>query len=171
REAAGGDDTETALGVRQGQRARVEGHDPGQLLQDLLDRVLEPGLAVDGLQDVLERLRFDPPQPLRLHREGERHAAPLAGDLLAHGVQGLGAMGRVQPAETLLHLPKEAFHVHDFADCSRRPPAGPGPGLESLAEEAVDRQRILFVCTANVDRSRTAEDLYRADPRYEVLSA
>jgi predicted protein tyrosine phosphatase len=32
-------------------------------------------------------------------------------------------------------------------------------------------QRILFVCTANVDRSRTAEDLYRADPRYEVLSA
>ena len=35
----------------------------------------------------------------------------------------------------------------------------------------MDRQRILFVCTANVDRSRTAEDLYRADPRYEVLSA
>lgn len=33
------------------------------------------------------------------------------------------------------------------------------------------RQRILFVCTANIDRSRTAEDLYRADPRYEVLSA
>jgi predicted protein tyrosine phosphatase len=35
----------------------------------------------------------------------------------------------------------------------------------------VARQRILFVCTANVDRSRTAEDLYRSDPRYEVLSA
>jgi predicted protein tyrosine phosphatase len=35
----------------------------------------------------------------------------------------------------------------------------------------VNRQRILFVCTANVDRSRTAEDLYRTDPRYEVLSA
>jgi predicted protein tyrosine phosphatase len=35
----------------------------------------------------------------------------------------------------------------------------------------VDRQRILFVCTANVDRSRTAEDLYGGDPRYEVLSA
>ena len=33
------------------------------------------------------------------------------------------------------------------------------------------RQRILFVCTANVDRSRTAEDLYAADPRYEVRSA
>lgn len=33
------------------------------------------------------------------------------------------------------------------------------------------RERILFVCTANVDRSRTAEDLYRGDPRYEVLSA
>jgi predicted protein tyrosine phosphatase len=35
----------------------------------------------------------------------------------------------------------------------------------------VHRERILFVCTANVDRSRTAEDLYRHDPRYEVLSA
>ena len=35
----------------------------------------------------------------------------------------------------------------------------------------MSRQRILFVCTANIDRSRTAEDLYRADPRYEVLSA
>jgi len=33
------------------------------------------------------------------------------------------------------------------------------------------RERILFVCTANVDRSRTAEDLYAEDPRYEVRSA
>ena len=32
-------------------------------------------------------------------------------------------------------------------------------------------QRILFVCTGNVDRSRTAEDLYGRDPRYEVRSA
>jgi protein-tyrosine phosphatase len=32
-------------------------------------------------------------------------------------------------------------------------------------------QRILFICTGNVDRSRTAEDLYRDDPRYEVRSA
>src|SRR4029079_18854150 len=35
----------------------------------------------------------------------------------------------------------------------------------------VPRERILFLCTANVDRSRTAEDLYRDDPRYEVRSA
>ena len=33
------------------------------------------------------------------------------------------------------------------------------------------REHILFVCTANVDRSRTAEDLYRDDPRFEVKSA
>jgi predicted protein tyrosine phosphatase len=33
------------------------------------------------------------------------------------------------------------------------------------------RERILFVCTANVDRSRTAEDMYRRDERYEVRSA
>lgn len=32
------------------------------------------------------------------------------------------------------------------------------------------RERILFVCTANVDRSRTAEDLYENDPRFEVKS-
>jgi predicted protein tyrosine phosphatase len=28
----------------------------------------------------------------------------------------------------------------------------------------------LFICTANVDRSKTAEDLYRDDERYEVRS-
>ncbi len=33
------------------------------------------------------------------------------------------------------------------------------------------REHILFVCTGNVDRSRTAEDLYGDDPRYEVRSA
>lgn len=33
------------------------------------------------------------------------------------------------------------------------------------------REHILFVCTANVDRSKTAEDLYQDDPRYEVKSA
>ncbi|NWG13961.1 MAG: phosphotyrosine protein phosphatase [Acidobacteria bacterium] len=32
-------------------------------------------------------------------------------------------------------------------------------------------RRLLFVCTANQHRSRTAEDLYRRDPRYEVRSA
>jgi predicted protein tyrosine phosphatase len=35
----------------------------------------------------------------------------------------------------------------------------------------LEPERILFICTANVDRSRTAEDLYRHDPRYEVRSA
>ena len=34
-----------------------------------------------------------------------------------------------------------------------------------------NRERILFVCTANIDRSPTAEALYAGDPRYEVLSA
>lgn len=32
-------------------------------------------------------------------------------------------------------------------------------------------KRILFVCTANQHRSRTAEDLYSSDPRLEVRSA
>jgi len=37
--------------------------------------------------------------------------------------------------------------------------------------EEPPRERILFVCTANQDRSPTAERLYREDPRYEVRSA
>jgi len=32
------------------------------------------------------------------------------------------------------------------------------------------KQRVLFVCTANIDRSKTAEDLYEGDPRFEVKS-
>jgi len=44
--------------------------------------------------------------------------------------------------------------------------------VQSPGKEAVtSRERILFVCTANIDRSRTAEDLYRDDERYEVRSA
>ncbi len=31
-------------------------------------------------------------------------------------------------------------------------------------------EHVLFVCTANVDRSKTAEDLYEKDPRFEVKS-
>jgi len=51
--------------------------------------------------------------------------------------------------------------------------SGPVPGRTRIfdKEAPLGRERILFVCTANVDRSRTAEDLYRDDPRYEVLSA
>ncbi len=40
-----------------------------------------------------------------------------------------------------------------------------------MSVDRCPRERILFVCTANVDRSRTAEDLYREDERYEVRSA
>jgi protein-tyrosine phosphatase len=40
-----------------------------------------------------------------------------------------------------------------------------------VAIDPAPRERILFVCTDNVDCSRTAEDLYRADERYEVRSA
>ena len=47
----------------------------------------------------------------------------------------------------------------------------PGPRTIGPEEAATARERILFVCTANVDRSRTAEDLYSRDPRYEVRSA
>jgi predicted protein tyrosine phosphatase len=49
-----------------------------------------------------------------------------------------------------------------------------GPALDynsSWRSTSLDRLRLLFVCTANVDRSRTAEDLYAGDLRYEVRSA
>jgi predicted protein tyrosine phosphatase len=41
----------------------------------------------------------------------------------------------------------------------------------SLPDIELRKERILFVCTANLDRSPTAEDLYRHDPRYDVRSA
>ncbi|TVR32726.1 MAG: phosphotyrosine protein phosphatase [Spirochaetaceae bacterium] len=34
-----------------------------------------------------------------------------------------------------------------------------------------NKQRVLFVCTANQQRSPTAEEMYRNDPRFEVRSA
>jgi predicted protein tyrosine phosphatase len=34
-----------------------------------------------------------------------------------------------------------------------------------------DNERLLFVCTANQQRSPTAEEMYKDDPRFEVRSA
>ena len=56
------------------------------------------------------------------------------------------------------------------AECSRevRPPCGRCAGVSRYnrggARLTLVRERILFVCTANVDRSPTAEDLYAAIP-------
>ncbi len=46
----------------------------------------------------------------------------------------------------------------------------PGPRTIGGEEAATARERILFICTANVDRSKTAEDLYGDDERYAVRS-
>ncbi len=46
----------------------------------------------------------------------------------------------------------------------------PGPRTIGGEEAATHREHILFICTANVDRSKTAEDLYRDDERYAVRS-
>ncbi len=40
-----------------------------------------------------------------------------------------------------------------------------------MTVEQPPRERILFVCTANLDRSPTAQDLYSEDARYQVRSA
>jgi predicted protein tyrosine phosphatase len=48
----------------------------------------------------------------------------------------------------------------------------PGPHTIGVVTfDSPGRERILFVCTANVDRSPTAESLYADDERYEVRSA
>jgi predicted protein tyrosine phosphatase len=49
--------------------------------------------------------------------------------------------------------------------------AGGPAAIRIEGVERPEREHILFICTANVDRSRTAEDLYRDDPRYDVRSA
>ena len=71
--------------------------------------------------------------------------------------RAFGAM-RPRPARRGASPPPEGggSHVHGFPGLYQTAPRGPGPGLESDERETVDRQRILFVCTANVDRSRTA---------------
>ena len=64
--------------------------------------------------------------------------------------------------------------MHFATQCSRLGPAAGSARsrLESWSRRlALRPQRILFVCTANVDRSRTAQDLYKDDHRYEVESA
>jgi predicted protein tyrosine phosphatase len=60
-----------------------------------------------------------------------------------------------------------------LGDSTRLAPTGSARSarIPVRKESRLGRERILFICTANVDRSRTAEDLYRDDPRYEVLSA
>src|SRR5439155_12044373 len=49
-EAAGGDDAERPVGAEQAERAGVHDDDARELLEYLLDRLVEAGLAVDGLQ-------------------------------------------------------------------------------------------------------------------------
>jgi predicted protein tyrosine phosphatase len=46
-----------------------------------------------------------------------------------------------------------------------------GTAYNRSEERTTTRERILFVCTANRDRSPTAEELYSRDGRYEVRSA
>jgi predicted protein tyrosine phosphatase len=57
-----------------------------------------------------------------------------------------------------------------ISDCAAGVSVPPGPRTIGGEEAATARERILFICTANVDRSKTAEDLYRDDERYAVRS-
>ena len=169
------DDAALPGGIRPGEGREIESHHPLQLLQDLFDRVLEAGLAVDRLQHLAQGLRLHPSPPLGLDGELGLHAAPLARDLLAHGVQDLlRASASPRPASRVSTSRSRrsvfmVFMALALRECSR---LDRGPPLDTMpGGRPVTRERILFVCTANVDRSRTAEDLYADDPRYEVRSA
>jgi len=74
---------------------------------------------------------------------------------------------KVEAGETSLDLAQHPVDIHPGTGVSL--PPEPRTILER--EAVTNRERILFVCTANIDRSRTAEDLYRDDERYEVRSA
>ena len=71
------------------------------------------GLAVDGLQDLAQRLRFHPALALRLHRRVRAGLpAPLARDLLAHGVQRFRPVRVGEVGQPLLDFAEEAVGVH-----------------------------------------------------------
>jgi protein-tyrosine phosphatase len=94
--------------------------------------------------------------------------APLAGQGLAERLRHLAAEAFVEAGEALLEVAEKTVDVHSESAVGVSVP--PGPRTIGAEEEATARERILFICTANVDRSRTAEDLYQDDERYEIRS-
>jgi predicted protein tyrosine phosphatase len=94
--------------------------------------------------------------------------APLAGQGLAERLRHLAAEAIIEAAETLFDVAEKTVGVHPA--CAVGVSVPPGPRTIGLEEEATARERILFICTANIDRSKTAEDLYADDERYEVRS-
>jgi hypothetical protein len=94
--------------------------------------------------------------------------APLAGQGLAERLRHLAAEAFIEAGEALFDVADQTVDVHP--DCAVGVSVPPGPRTIGAEEEATARERILFICTANVDRSKTAEDLYRDDERYEIRS-
>jgi predicted protein tyrosine phosphatase len=94
--------------------------------------------------------------------------APLAGQGLAERLRHLAAEAFVEAGEAVFDVAEQAVDIHPDNAVGVSVP--PGPRTIGLEEEATARERILFICTANVDRSRAAEDLYADDERYEVRS-
>ena len=165
---AGGEDAKRFPGLPGGHRGVVELHDASQLGEDFLQGLLEPGRAMDGLEGSPQLLRVEASLALRLHGEGGAEEASLAGEGFAQGIGHLTANALVMTAQTAVHVAKQAVDVH--AECSRRE-CTIGTAYNRSEETATARESILFVCTANRDRSPTAEELYSRDGRYKVRSA
>mgnify|MGYP006306562241 FL=1 len=58
-----------------------------------------------------------------------------------------------------------------FSDAGGLFDTQPTPASTLLGMSEKKRRNVLFVCTANQQRSPTAEQMYRDDPRFEVRSA
>jgi predicted protein tyrosine phosphatase len=109
------------------------------------------------------------PLALGLHGEGRAEESPLPGEGLAQGVGHLPPNVLIEVGQASVNVVQEAIDVHPQRSTGVSVP--PGRAYNRSGETATTRERILFVCTANIDRSRTAADLYASDARYEVRSA
>lgn len=77
-----------------------------------------------------------------------------------------------EAGKAFFDVAQQAIDIHLGIVSFRRRECNTGTAYNPTAGEvSSDRKRILFVCTANQRRSKTAEDLYGHDDRYEVKSA
>ena len=100
-----------AAQLAQRQRAGVAVHQPRQLAQHLLDGLLQPGRAGDGLENLAQGLGLHAPLALALDGVARAHAQVLAVQCLAHGLHGLLAALQAQLLEPARDLGQDPFQL------------------------------------------------------------
>ena len=94
--------------------------DAPELLQHLVERILGPDRAVDGLERPAQLLGVLAPLALLLDREGGVEPPPLAGDRLAQGIhhlvpEPLVRRCTVHGGQPALDVPEQAIDVQTAA--------------------------------------------------------